>query len=306
MKLDVDLTALDALLRRMGAAPVDISIARPSLDPVASLISRLEGDGIEISPSDIEFRHGRLLTHKGQQVLLYIKDSHKSDEDVKDILNRPRFHIYHCKKLEEMKQRNRFERYVVSRRADGRFSLIVTDQLTQRKSEIETELNVCRFCLEALQIDGYERGWDPSSKKKVVEEFSIRNFFRTYQTFFPARPSRFDVELGPDDVDYVKDWDRISREFRAKRNWTCDSCAADCSQDRGLLHCHHVDGQKRNNSSGNLRALCVVCHAEQPNHGHMRVSASDRSRIEELRRRVDSRSGRDKVGGARRKAGARR
>jgi hypothetical protein len=39
---------------------------------------------------------------------------------------------------------------------------------------------------------------------------------------------------------------------------------------KDLLHVHHINGVKSDNSEMNLRVLCQYCHGEQPNHEHMK------------------------------------
>ena len=57
-------------------------------------------------------------------------------------------------------------------------------------------------------------------------------------------------------------------KFRQFKNWKCDECGKDFSINRGQLDVHHLDSNKFNVDYQNLRALCKVCHGNQP--GHMR------------------------------------
>ena len=72
--------------------------------------------------------------------------------------------------------------------------------------------------------------------------------------------------------EYTPDWAIISRKRREECNWTCQSCKIqlDDHQYRRFLHVHHINGQKHDNSQGNLRVLCIHCHAEQKGHEHMK------------------------------------
>ena len=79
--------------------------------------------GIEIELEDIEYiTENELLSYRGSQVLLYIKDT-KKDEDtlVNEPENAVRYHVSYCKKLEQMKGNERYDRYVVTNDTSGIF-----------------------------------------------------------------------------------------------------------------------------------------------------------------------------------------
>lgn len=40
-----------------------------------------------------------------------------------------------------------------------------------------------------------------------------------------------------------------------------------------------LDSQKFNNKESNLQVLCLACHAEQPNHSHMKNSEYEEFKI---------------------------
>src|SRR5205823_2840213 len=70
--------------------------------------------------------------HEGRQVLLYIKDTRKALRVVMtDPTSLQKFHFFDCRKLDEMRAANRFERYVVIQRQTGDFPLDVTDPHTR-------------------------------------------------------------------------------------------------------------------------------------------------------------------------------
>ncbi|PMG78006.1 hypothetical protein BCU83_14840 [Vibrio breoganii] len=53
---------------------------------------------------------------------------------------------------------------------------------------------------------------------------------------------------------------------------------------RQLLHTHHKDGVKTNNSEPNLIALCADCHSKEAFHEHLFVSHKERQTIISLRK----------------------
>lgn len=67
---------------------------------------------------------------------------------------------------------------------------------------------------------------------------------------------------------YTENWNKISLELKERYNWTCQQCGR-VFKDNGL-HVHYIDGVKSNNKESNLKVLCKYCHAEQPNHQHMK------------------------------------
>lgn len=75
-----------------------------------------------------------------------------------------------------------------------------------------------------------------------------------------------DVEETSKEVDifgYDRDWQRISRTYRKKMNYTCEECGIKIPDRTGYryLHTHHISGDKTNNKESNLECLCVLCHA---------------------------------------------
>lgn len=291
MKLPVKFLELEEQRRRIGAELSRWELGSPGLAPRDQLLTDL-ATGIEIPLGDVDVSVGGLLAYRGEQVLLYIKDT-GSTLDV--LRNEPhksrRFHVADCETLESMRKQGRFERYVVTNRMDGYFLVDWRDLDIGRTGETEAALCVCRNCLKLLNWRGYENpeGWpehlpgERQRKKMIWENFSIGEFLMDYATFFRSRPSRRDAEAGLNE--YVLRWPEISAEQKRRVNWTCHQCGVHLGSLRAALHCHHKNGVRNDNSSANLVVLCAMCHAEQPGHGHMKVSISVREKILENRRR---------------------
>lgn len=281
MNLSVTFPELNAQREKIGASLSHWEIGSGDLSPREELLANL-ARGIEIDIKDIDVGPGHLLTYKGEQVILYIKDTRSS---LWTLQNEPeksrRFHVAECRTLEKMRMDGRFERYVVTNRMDGLFLVDWLDPDTRALGETEAGLKVCKNCLSTLNWQGYQLS-DASlqlpngkrqSKNDIWESFTIPEFLMDYSTFFRSKPSRRDNEAQLNV--YVEDWDRISKKKKHEAGWRCADCRVDLSASGRLLHCHHINGVVTDNSSNNLRVLCALCHAEQPNHQHMRVSSKD-------------------------------
>ena len=69
---------------------------------------------------------------------------------------------------------------------------------------------------------------------------------------------------------YSIDWDEISQKYREQQNYTCENCQINLSHSKKYLHVHHINEVKSDNDFNNLKVLCIKCHAEQPNHEHLK------------------------------------
>jgi hypothetical protein len=180
----------------------------------------------------------------------------------------PRYHLAHCTTLQEMTAGGRFERYVIAAETGGEFTLnMITG--AKRRSE-RRHLPVCQNCLAALVFDGFSLQKDRSARKKIVQAFAPAQFFAVYPRSLHVRKPRFTSATAPLD-DYPEDFPEISRRVRERAGWRCEECRRVIGAHRAqYLHVHHKNGNRRDNSPGNLKALCIVCHAEEPRHAHLK------------------------------------
>lgn len=282
MKLAVEFAALATLVRRMGARPVEWRPGGEVL-PELDLRERLQL-GIEIEWREVDVEADGLFTYKGEHVLLYIKDSRK-DRDT--LLGRPqdapRFHLVDCTTLEEMRRKKRFDRYVITTNTSGVFDVDAKDFRTQERETVQVRLLVCQNCLKKLNYNGFKSAAGPA-KERAWHGFSIEDFFKRYESRFRERP-RYTDKTAPTQG-YAENWADISTRFRATRNWTCEKCGVRLEEHKSLLHTHHRNGQTADNRRENLAALCVECHAKEPDH-RMRVDPMDREQLAALRRQQD-------------------
>ncbi len=281
MNLTVSFEDLYAEVRRMGANSVEpeLVVQREMIqfDPIDVQLE----EGIEVELSEVEVTAQGLFSYKGRQILLYIQDHRVRVQETLDnggVGNK--FHVAHCRTLEDMDSKRRYERYVATNELGGYFYITGYDFDTKEKREGKARLNVCKNCLRKLNYQNYRRV-SHHDRNQMVAEFDLKAFFAKYESSFRYMPRR---RAGAFDGNYTDDWQRVARRYKQTKNFTCESCQLDLSDSPDLLHVHHVDGVKTNNSPGNLKALCSQCHRSQIDHDHLIIKDEDAQRIYKLRR----------------------
>ena len=280
MKLTVDLSLLQQAVMSVAAEQINFEVTNKFI-PIEPIDKQL-GEGLEVNFEDIEFDTG-LASYKGRQVLLYIKDhsySNKIYAVLKDGSQGNRFHVADCEMLERMRQKGRFDRYVVTNKLDGFFAVAGADNRTNELIEGETKLSVCQYCLDAINYQKFSSIKKGPPRKAFVQSFQLADFFDTYSSFFKFMPSGV---ANNSDSGYSKDWSSISRTIKEQSSYQCQQCALDLSQNKDLLHVHHINGVKSDNSRVNLTPLCCDCHRKQPDHQHMFIKHSDTKLVAQLR-----------------------
>lgn len=277
MKLAIDFSVFDVLLNRMGATRSRWKLGASALSQRETRIAELFV-GKEIPIEDVHHLGG-LLHYEGEQVLLYIKDTRSTRETLLEEPERTkRFHIAECKTLSDMRLKGRFQRYHVTKRFDGKFNCTWFDDDNNTSGEVDAALKVCKNCLQPVGWQDYEI---KSPDQGIWKNFDIADFLRSYETIFFTKPERDDFSQV--DNQYIREWPRISHNYRSSKRWRCEECSVDLSDNRQLLHTHHIDGNLSNNRPDNFKALCVLCHENQPFHQHMRKSLREQVIIEALR-----------------------
>lgn len=274
MKLNVDLSLLLNAVKNMGAEEREFQIELDIKD-IESIDIRLH-EGLDIQLDDIATENG-LLSYEGRQILLYIPEQYNISETLADGSTGKKFHVADCSKLDEMKMKGRFDRYIVTNDLSGSFNVYGRDRASNQNIEGDTELDVCKLCLKYLNYKGYN---NPQKKHGVFNAFKIEEFFDTYSSFFKRMPSGVAARAKEG---YTDDWDSIATKIKVAAGYQCSNCRVKVSPHNRLLHAHHKNGVKSDNSFSNIIALCADCHRKEPHHDHMFVRHSDSVLINQLR-----------------------
>lgn len=275
MEIRVDFSGLWSQVKRLSASPVEFDwVAAAQLDPID--IELLEGR--EVRLEDLDIING-LLSVDGRQVLLYIPDQFSSVDVIQASPDKGnRFHVAECKTLADMRSKGRFERYVVTNNLTGIFPISGKNSRGMLE-ELDSRLMVCKNCLDKLNYQNY---CHDTARSNIWQSFEIARFFETYSTSFTHMPRNLTQRAIGND--YTADWAEVSTDVRRRCGFKCDGCGLSLSEHRHLLHVHHVNGLKPDNSSVNLRPLCADCHRKQPLHEHMFISMKDMQLLTRLRR----------------------
>jgi len=228
-------------------------------------LERLSQHGIEVSFDEITRLDDGTLGYKDSRVLVYIRDVSTYGGQVE----LPKFHAAYCSTLEKMKESNRFERYVVATREDGSFQINKIENGRKRGSSWES-LTICQNCLNALSFDSFSYRLQSKRRREIVRDFTIARFFEQFPKTLHLRRPRHDYISAPVN-EYSPGFSEAAKGYKAQRDWKCDKCGLDFSgpTERRFLHVHHKNGLKYDDTPDNWRALCLGCHAEEPQHTHM-------------------------------------
>ncbi len=275
MDIKIDFSELWGQVKRLGTEVIEFDWAAvEKLDPIDI---ELQG-GKDIQLEDLDVINGLLSVH-GRQVLLYIPDQFHPVDVVQAAPDKgKRFHVADCKTLGDMRSKGRFERYVVTNNLSGVFR-ITGRHSRGSQDEVDSSLLVCKNCLEKLNYQNY---CHDSGRQRLWLRFAIAEFFETYSTIFSYLPKRLSESMGKSG--YTDDWPEVSAQVRQRSGHICDECGVKLNEHKNLLHVHHVNGVRSDNSGGNLRPLCADCHRKQPMHEHLFISASDMKVLNRLRR----------------------
>lgn len=215
-----------------------------------------------------EFRDNNgLIEINGLKACVYIKD--QREQYFRDSgKSSYRFHLCWCHTIEDMVRGGRKDRYVATTRDDGLFPVNIQRLYSHEKKDIPLEL--CHNCKKIL----IERGM-------YFELFSLAEFYKRYQTNIAETFTLEETHVSEEQ--YAPNHDDIAREYKKAAKYKCGLCSVDCSNDKDLLHLHHVDGNGQNNKHYNLKVLCVECHANSYRHAHMKKTSDFTDKVRRIR-----------------------
>lgn len=272
---------LNRLKQRMGIARSTFGDLTVLVDPARLTTFELEKltsqDGLDISIDDLRFLSDGTLAYKNSRVLLYIRDVAVYGGRHSE----PRYHLAKCATLIEMQKKKKFStRYVVSVRVDGQFRLNFIDgSTTETKLQ---NLSVCQNCLGELAFNGFLMNWGRAQRIAAVAAFKLEEFFGKYPRTLHTENPKYNSDNAPLN-NYPDDFSVISGKAKAAANWICQKCKIDVSAKpnrNSLLHTHHINSVKSDNSLGNLEVLCVKCHVDE--HPHMKGNPGFQAALREL------------------------
>ncbi len=258
---------LNDLKQKMGLRSDEYGSFDVTVTPGGLTVRELEKlvtEGIDVDWREITFLPDGTPSYKGNRVLLYIRDVHPYDGQWKY----PRYHLTTCSTLKQQNRNGRLSRYVVAAKPDGVFHINRISSVGTRSERIQ--LRVCKNCLNELAFDGIGQ-MSALDRERFVGEFTPAHFFAKYPQSLHTLVPLNNSEDGPLN-NYSPDFPEVSKKTREKAKWRCSACLVDLSESglRKYLHTHHCDGHRGNNSPENLRVLCIGCHSEQPDHGHLK------------------------------------
>lgn len=254
------------LRKMMNAKLSDFSINDPSWkkkDSFDIYKTLLDVGEVEVKIEDLKIVDDGTFELFEKKVLVYIRDQ------IIDTKFEYKFHISNCITLSHAINNKKYDRYVASINTDGKFlvNLISNNKIVEENKIVE--LKICKNCLSRLNYKNYNNV-SQSQRISIYNNFSIDEFFKTYQKQNIKKP-KYTTETAPKNT-YSNNFEQISSSLRKEKNYTCEKCKIYFNEeDRKYLHVHHKDGNKYNNNKENLIVLCIGCHAEEPDHGNLKV-----------------------------------
>lgn len=242
------------------------------LDRIAQTEIKIFNDiGLETDLSDIfQLNDGLVTVLKDgtvRKTIVYISEVKRWVID--EYNNYPKYHIFNCKTLTQMKNQGKSYRYKKTLRNDGKFLMIISGNNNHSDTNF-IKLEICGNCLNK-----YNSKFNKNYQKL---SFNIKEYIKqplSKDGFNGLNYIRFEDDLETVPNFYAKNWNQISSELKKMKNYTCQSCGINLQNAKKYLHTHHIDSNPSNNDViSNLKVLCIECHSKEFNHGHIKNNSS--------------------------------
>jgi hypothetical protein len=192
-----------------------------------------------------------------------------------------KYHIFKCGVISNMFNTGRKHRYKINNRDNGTFYYTFTNSVGNIIGTNENQkIDICRPCLKKFLNQKYMPSIEDAKNFKL-ETFHNEN----NNSFFDIDTSNMEQgEYAQANV-YSPMWDKISRQIKINRNYTCEKCGyiPKSDYDKRYIHTHHQNGDKQNNGEDNLQVLCIKCHSEVDSfHARIKGSANYKDYISKI------------------------
>ena len=257
----------NALRKKMGAEYSTFETESKWQGINDDILRKLEETGeVEgISLDQLEIKNDGVFEYKGQKLIVYIRDQYQKYRDKNDGY---KFHLTKCQTIESFDKNNRNSRYVISKKQNGLFDVNLVDRESKKLIEKKQEfLKPCKNCLKEINYKDYK-----NNKEEIYKNFQLKEYFERYPSTNLDKTKYRDSDTAPLN-EYTANWEQVSFGYREKQKWICEGCSINLEDNSKFLHVHHIDADKSNNDESNLKALCIECHSQEPEHKRLEYNS---------------------------------
>ena len=185
----------------------------------------------------------------GEREPVYLHSSLNATESDYEAL--PKWHMLYCSTLETFYREGKINNYAIKN--DDKNDQFVITSAHNGKAYIRS-LRACKHCLRQLHMKDHVF--------RDVRSFTYAHFKTEFGNTAP--PERLGTLIPYDEAEknfYPPDWPAISARRKQEEGYRCQDCESPFD-----LQVHHVNEKKNDNSTINLRVLCVNCHQKYHKH----------------------------------------
>jgi hypothetical protein len=169
-----------------------------------------------------------------------------------------KYHLHYCKALKDQKAKGNLDKYRVSLSKDETFHYVFSEK---NGGVIKNQkLDVCGYCSRDLQN---KKPKDFDLAKFLDEQPKTVLYGDSLEFLFDGLNVKgMDLDFNDLSVEYRENWREISIARKKAENYTCQECGwkPRNTNEKKYIHTHHMDKNKGNNLSSNLKVLCMDCH----------------------------------------------